>query len=529
MSVITGKCGDNLTWFFNKETGTLTIKGFGEMYNYANQRGTPAPWEDVQNLIKYVVISEGVSSIGDRAFVFCASLVQVRFPVSLKKIGELAFGGCSSLVKVTLPIGLQEISDSMFYKCVGLTQITIPDSVAIIKDMAFEDCVSLSQITLPDGLLSIGDRAFRGCTGLTQISLPKKLLGIGESAFNGCTGLTQITIPDNLKEIGYGAFFGCSKLLAFLVADNNSNFSSVDGVLFSREGTGLIMYPCGKTGDYRVPEGVTEIWDCAFFGSLITRVVLPDSARYIDSGAFKNCYGLTNVILSNSLHDIGENAFYNCRSLLSVSIPPSVTYIGDNALGYSDDNIQEYYDRKGNIIRSHSKINDFTIYGRPGGEAEAYAKANEFAFKPVLPQFISGTCGADGDGSNLRWVFNTKSGLLSITGSGKMKDYYKQNTSPWHNYRNLITAVSMQNGLTNIGACAFCKCRSLSSVTIPDSVVVIGFRAFEFCDGLVQISIPDELPKMEQCAFDRWFYDVLYSIKNIKIDRWKGYDPNVNL
>ena len=112
MSVISGKCGDNLTWHFDKETGTITIKGFGKMYDYANQLGNPAPWEAVQNLIKYVVISEGVSSIGDRAFADCDNLASVVIINPQTKIKDHTFpenteiirkeGECKPIGRLTL-------------------------------------------------------------------------------------------------------------------------------------------------------------------------------------------------------------------------------------------------------------------------------------------------------------------------------------------------------------------------------------------------------------------------------------------
>ena len=95
-------------------------------------------------------------------------------------------------------------------------------------------------------------------------------------------------------------------------------------------------------------------------------------------------------------------------------------------------------------------------------------------------EVYSGSCGAEGDGSNLTWSLDTTTGLLTISGSGAMADYTSVDTNPapWYDYRELITAVSLPEGLTSIGSRAFLDCSALTSVTIPASVTSIGYRAF---------------------------------------------------
>jgi hypothetical protein len=103
----------------------------------------------------------------------------------------------------------------------------------------------------------------------------------------------------------------------------------------------------------------------------------------------------------------------------------------------------------------------------------------------------SGTCGAEGDGSNLTWTFDADTGVLTIEGSGTMQDYSYYDHAPWREYYNTIQTVSLPEGLLNIGSEAFWCSYALTSVTIPDSVTSIGSSAFAHCSALSSVTIPD--------------------------------------
>ena len=108
---------------------------------------------------------------------------------------------------------------------------------------------------------------------------------------------------------------------------------------------------------------------------------------------------------------------------------------------------------------------------------------------------VSGTCGAEGDGSNLTWTLDSE-GTLTISGSGDMCD-----GSPWHGNRYQIRSVFMANGVTSIGDDAFKGCTSLASVTIPDSVTSIGEYAFKGCTSLTSVTIPDSVTSISIYTF----------------------------
>ena len=110
----------------------------------------------------------------------------------------------------------------------------------------------------------------------------------------------------------------------------------------------------------------------------------------------------------------------------------------------------------------------------------------------------SGTCGAEGDGSNLTWTLDSE-GVLTISGNGAMHDY--DYSSPWHENGNQIQSVFMANGVTSIGNFAFYECTSLTSMAIPDSVTCIGNCAFKDCSSLASVTIPDSVASIGVYAF----------------------------
>ena len=382
-----GTCGENLTWSFDEDSGTLTISGEGKMTDYSTQFSysnrsitfiTTAPWGDFINNLVAVVIDRGVMSIGANAFrgcrklasitisnsvtsiggaaffdcsgltsitipdgvmsinwgAFegCSSLTSVTIPESVTSIGTSVFSDCSRLTSITIPNSVTSIEDGTFSGCSGLTSVTIPEGVTNIGGSAFEGCSRLENITIPEGVTNIGESAFKGCSGLTSITIPDSVTNIGGSAFKGCSGLTSITIPDSVTNIGGSAFEGCSSLTTVSVNTNNPNYTSEDGVLYNKDQTELICCPCGKTGSLTIPDSVTSIGDSAFWGCTgLTSITIPDSVTSIGNVVFYGCTGLTSITIPDSVTSIGNVVFYDCSGLTSITIPDSVTNIGWSA------------------------------------------------------------------------------------------------------------------------------------------------------------------------------------------------------
>ena len=333
--------------------------------------------------ITAVLIPNGVTSIGDKAFYNCSSLTSVTIPDSVITIGEEAFSGCLNIVEATISIIAVKhipkdnlkalvitsgttIGASAFSNCTRLTRVTIPDSVTSIGQYAFYGCSSLTRVTIPNSVTSIGQYAFYGCSSLTRIVIPDSVTSIGECAFYDCSSLTSVTIGDSVTTIGECAFAGCDSLTSISVDKNNAKYKSIDGNMYTKDGTTLIQYAGGKAG-ITFPDGVTTIGEYAFSGcDSLTSIIIPDSVTSIGIGAFGGCESLTSITLPfvgatkdgegkthfgyifgadtndynsicvpDSLKEvvitggtIGSYAFDECRSLISVTIGNSVTYIG---------------------------------------------------------------------------------------------------------------------------------------------------------------------------------------------------------
>jgi hypothetical protein len=211
----------------------------------------------------------------------------------------------------------------------GIKTLDLKPGVTVIGENAFCGCRGLISVTIPDSVTDIGNCAFQLCSYLTSITIPNSVTVIGKMVFDCCFGLTSLTIPNSVTDIGMGAFHGCYRLTSIIVDTDNPNYSSINGVLFSKLQDILIRYPIGKTGDYTIPDSVTDIGMGAFYNCRsLTSVIIPDSVTAIGEGAFLQCNGLTSVSIGNSVTNIGAFAFSDCDKLTELYVkaqtPPAL-------------------------------------------------------------------------------------------------------------------------------------------------------------------------------------------------------------
>jgi hypothetical protein len=136
---------------------------------------------------------------------------------------------------------------------------------------------------------------------------------------NNNNTLKTIILPCNFNSIGNSGIIGCSALTEFIIPNENTNFSSIDGVVFNKDQTILIQYPGGKKGDYIIPKTVISIGNSAFFDcDGLTNVIIPDSVTRIGPCAFAFCNELNTVIIGKSVNWVGEWAFGFCSGLSSI-------------------------------------------------------------------------------------------------------------------------------------------------------------------------------------------------------------------
>ena len=208
--------GSGVTWQLTENTDdpstyTLTISGSGAMEDYL--MSSNQPWHSFRNQITSVVVSPGVTSIGNLAFTRFSKLIHVDIADSVVSIGEHVFSDCSSLTDIKIPQSVTYIDANAFDSCTNLSSITLStNNITSIRPYTFSGCSELSSIVIPDGVTSIQLGAFSNCTKLTSISIPGSVISIGPYAFRDCTNLTSITIPGSVTSIGEHVFTGCTSL-----------------------------------------------------------------------------------------------------------------------------------------------------------------------------------------------------------------------------------------------------------------------------------------------------------------------------
>jgi hypothetical protein len=523
--------------------GVFTVSGSGGMAIYYLE--SSVPWHNSKSSITKVVFGDGVTyMVGGSAFQGCTGLTSVTISNSVTSIGtgsfvntgltsiEVAadnasyssvdgvlfnkdktfmmmypngrqgaytipngvtsiypqsFQGCTGLTSVTIPNSVTFIGNQAFQGCTGLTSVTIPNGVTSIGSSVFSGCTGLTSVTIPNSVTSIESSVFSGCTGLTSVTIPNSVTSIGSQAFDGCTGLTSVTIPNSVTSIGSSAFSGCSNLTSIEVGSGNTQYISVDGVLFNKAQDTLLRYPRAKQGAYSIPNGVTSI----------------------ESSAFDYCTGLTSVTIPNSVTSIGSNAFYNCSGLTSVTIPNSVTSIGTDAFrGCSDltgievgSGNTRYISVDGVLF---NKAQD-TLLQYPGGKQGAYNIPNSVIFigssafyncsgltSVTIPNSVTfirtGAFGGRSGLTNIE-VENGNTRYISVDGVlfNKAQDTLLQYPTGKQG------AYSIPNSVTYIESNAFSGCSGLMSVAIPNSVTYIGYGAFSSCTGLTSVTIPNSV------------------------------------
>lgn len=247
-ATIIGKCGDNLQWSLSSD-GVLTIDGTGKMFDY---NSVPpyniSPWYHNTN-ITTLIVKEGVTSIGDYAFLGCYKISNISFPNSLTSIGYSAFDPCSGLTEITLPenliylggysltsgnfssisipIGITSIEKYTFANCKKLKSVSLPDTLTSIGEGTFNQCTSLDSFNIPKNVVDIGRYAFWNCTSLKHIEIPSGIPQINKGTFDNCSSLKSISIPSSVVSIGESAFYGCNSLEDVYFSGTQSQWENI--------------------------------------------------------------------------------------------------------------------------------------------------------------------------------------------------------------------------------------------------------------------------------------------------------------
>ena len=518
-------CGEGLTWKLSY--GTLTISGTGKMDSYSSGG---APWHSQRAGIRQIVISEGVTSIGECAFEDCLKVTSISIPDSVTELNEYCFYACESMESITIPQSVTRIADGVFDACEKLTDIYyggtdaswkhitswnagLWDNVTIHSTGVFTGkcgdnltwtidnnevltisgtgripdyndsssggnntapwygyAYQIKKVVLGSGVQNIGNDAFADCYGMTDITIPDGVTSIGDSAFYGCSALTEISIPGTVSSIGDSVFSGCSALTEISIPDTVSSIGD------------SVFYGCSALTEISIPSTVSSIGSYAFSGCALREVKIPQGITSIQSRTFQYCTQLTKITIPASVTSVEICAFDNCPVLKTV-------YYGGTEAQWEGMHVDNY-------AGNNSALLDATLY-----------------FEMKYQRIAAGSCGG-----NLRWSL-MEDGVLKITGSGAMPDYSSASDAPWYQYGSRIKEVRVGANVTKIGKnafrstgvqkvvfCAketgstdaslvlgdycFAYCDSLNEIQFGNRVIVPGDSVFVSCSGLTEVTVP---------------------------------------
>lgn len=493
--------------------------------------------------LKTVELAPETDYIGSYAFMNCTSLESIVLPDGITNIIYGTFCNCSSLKDITWPAQLKYIELNAFLGCTSLADLS----------------------GLPEDLSSIAGGAFAYCTSLTELTdLPENLSDIGTDAFASCTSLRSVVLPKNVDLWG-NPFTYCENLKEITVAEGNPYLCAENNIVFSADKVSLFCYPAGLSGSYTLPDSVeilesgcfasceklTEIHigeqvrgmgEGVFSGcSALTEVVLPDNIRMLGIRTFQNCTSLRSVTLPSQISVISSSCFNNCTALTEISLPEGVQEIGyaafENCTSLKRVQLPDTVTRIENMVFANTALRKLSIPASvtylgnylftgkivvvfqgtpPIMEGDMFQNTEVRAYYPAgmgwdaakLQQYggtVTWICGDGfgddgfaGCGENASWA--VANGVLNITGSGPMFDF-EANNMPWYSQNSVITSVVIGEGITSIGANAFCNMGNITSVTVPSTVSRVGERAFYYCGKLESISLPDSVSEIGKEAF----------------------------
>lgn len=379
----------------------------------------------------------------------------------------LAYPKENSATSYIIPDGVKIIESTAFMGTSNLNSIVIPNGVTTIKENAFYLCSNLKNVSIPTSVKSIGEYAFdfSACTkenygyyiGNCLIGANNEINGnftikdgtrlVADSALREIDNLGNISIPASVEIIGDCAFlnFSSESLKNITVANENKYFSSENGVLFNKNKTELLCYPCGKNETtYMVPNTVTKLAKVSFSGCKLNKLNLPNNLKYIDESAFTET-SLKTLSIPESVEYIGKYTFL-MSGIETVNIPKRIATIEEGTFSCCIN------------LKSVTIGNNIKHIG-------------DYAFSRCY---------------NLSDI-NISNNVTSI-GKGAFQS-------------TIIQKIELPASLESIGEYAFNDCQNLQEVTIPNKEVNINNRAFYNCPELNTVTIPAKVKEIGKNAF----------------------------
>lgn len=416
-------------------------------------------------------------------------------PNNVEEIMPSAFSNCKKMTKITIPASVTKISENGEYPSFNTsgTHFTVLggnnfcDKDGLLCDKEGKKLLHVpfkydkleqptEKLKIPDGITEVSQNAAIG-SSIKQLDLNQTKI-IGNNAFNSCSALESVTIGKDVNKIGQGAFTNCQFIETFVVDKQNSNYVAKDGVIFTKDGKNLLLYPCGKKNDYTVPEGTIKIEDFAFSDvQNLENVTIAKTVKTICPSAFKGAKILKKVDFqgTTNLETIGDHAFQNTK-LENITIPASVKNL--EGAGFADiETLKEVHfadgcqlkELSGNLFQNAKNLKTVSFDG-----TNSLEKISSYVFFncPKLETF-----------KIPKTVSEIASGAFKGTKGLKTVEFEKGSV------------------LTRIGNGAFADC-GITHITLPESIKLIESFAFDHCSNLTEIKLPKNLQEVQKGAFN---------------------------
>jgi hypothetical protein len=459
------------------------------------------------NIIKNVVIEEGIKKIAETTMVACDNLESITIPSSITSLGIAPFSYCPKLSSIQVSADnayFCSVDGVLFNK--AKTQLyrypsakpgnyTIPDSVTTLSPYAFEGCKSFTSIYIPPSLQTLNSNTFEDCDNLLEINVDGTnvyfssedgvLFNKSKTRLVKCPPAKSgvYTLPGTVTEIGGNAFWRCGRLTQIVLP---TGLTELDQACF---------YMCSGMTAIDIPNGITEIPMWAFAGCTnLQSVHLPANLTKILDVAFAGCENMTGIAIPDGVTAIGNGAFMDCARLVTISFPDGVTVLAPNVLSGTAISAFDIPEGTGNI--GFSAFQDCTNL-EAVSIPESIKTIGSFAFSGCskldnvnLPSAVESI-----EGGAFEDCINLKSMVLPSRIKEISKDTFENCSS--------LLCISIPDGVTEIGDGAFRGCSSLDNINIPANVTEIGRGAFEGCAALKSIVLPSQITEIAQEAFWR--------------------------
>ena len=456
--------------------------------------------------LKSVKFGSGLKSIADYAFYENRALNTVKFTgVALTSIGSESF--CNiAITELDLSGTDTSIDREAFYNCNSLETVKL-SGVKTIGQNAFYNCRKLTSVELSENLTTIESGAFQSCVALKNIDIPNKVTKLNDNTFSNCSSLKNVSIGSGCTSISTTAFDGTFSIDRITVSEDNKNYTVVDGVLYNKDMTTLVLYPKNRSGEFAVPDTVTTIANSAFDSSPnLTKVTIGKNVKTIGASAFGECKSLKTVIFEDSdtvQKTICDYAFYKCPVLTTVDFGNAVKSIGNyafyscqslNKLDFSKNSVKTIGDYAFTVCKSLESI-ELPDSLESIGYGAFSANTNGYRGSYVASSLKSVKFGR-GLKSIADYAFyeNRQLNTVKFTGDALTSIGY------WSFCNIAITELDLSGTDASINMYAFPHCTSLETVKLS-GVKTIGSNAFDYCTSLENVNIGNDVERIASNSF----------------------------